>query len=104
MDATAKSADTLHRVKRPYTRKVSTKEENVRLEGVDVGVQYDDEVAVPHPINVSRIATAQQAYALRVWGGHSVDVPVHERLERVRNALNGQNLPHDGVILDGHAL
>ena len=142
MDATAETANKLHRVKRPYVRKSVP-----RLEGEDVGVfatfkhpasaktkvidsidvfpdvgvQYDDEVAVPHPVNVARVEkytaipygdgatgraffTAQQIYAMRVWDGQSVDVPVHERLERVRNALNGQNLPHDGVILDGHNL
>lgn len=99
MDATAETAKPLHRVKRPYVRKSVP-----ALEGAEVGVQYDDEVAVPHPVNVARIHNPSQAYANRVWFGQSVDVPVHERLERVRNALNGQNLPHDGVILDGHNL
>ena len=116
MDATVKTTESVHRVKRPYVRKSVP-----ALEGAEVGVQYDDEVAVPHPVNVARVEkytaipygdgatgraffTAQQIYAMRVWGGQSVDVPVHERLERVRNALNGQNLPHDGVSLDGHKL
>ena len=93
-------------MKRAYTRKpVSTKEANVRLEGGDVGVQYDDEVPVPHPVNVSRMeVTPSQAYALRVWGGQSVDVPVAERCERVRNALRGQNLPLEGVVVGGVSL
>ena len=118
-------------MKRPYVRKpVSTKEANVRLEGGDVGVQYDDEVAVPHPVNVARIDAVigtfnhpavpgtkvigvvevfpdtyiSQAYALRVWNGQSIDVPVPERCERVRNALRGQNLPLEGVIVGGVSL
>jgi len=40
---------------------------------------------------------AAQAYAMRVWGGQSVDVPKHERIERCMNALRGQNLPTDGI-------
>lgn len=39
-----------------------------------------------------------QAYAMRVWGGQSVDVPPAERKERVFNALRGQNLSTDGII------
>jgi hypothetical protein len=92
-------------VKRAYTRKVVTKEQNVRVEGGDVGRQYDDEVPVPHPVNVARVEVSpSQAYALRVWSGQSVDVPVAERCERVRNALRGQNLPIEGVVLEGVVL
>ena len=43
------------------------------------------------------VDSAAQAYALRVWDGQSVDVPRAERIERVLNALLGQNLPTDGV-------
>lgn len=39
-----------------------------------------------------------QAYAMRVWGGQSVDVPPAERIERCMNALRGQNLPTDGIV------
>jgi hypothetical protein len=39
-----------------------------------------------------------QAYAMRVWGGQSVDVPRAERIERCMNALKGQNLPTDGIF------
>lgn len=95
MDATVKDTDKLHRVKRPYVRK-TVKDVNVRLEGADVGVQYDDEVAVPHPVNVERV-NASQAYAMRVWSGQSIDLPLAERKERVLNALRGQNLPTDGL-------
>ena len=39
-----------------------------------------------------------QLYAMRVWGGQSVDLPPAERKERVFNALRGQNLSTDGII------
>ena len=105
MDATAQTTDKLHRVKRAYTKKaVVTKEPNVRAEGADVGVQYDDEVAVPHPVNLARVESKAQAYALRVWGGQSPDVRPAERLDRVRAALAGQNLSADGVMIEGCAL
>lgn len=42
-------------------------------------------------------ASPSQAYAMRVWGGQSVDVPRAERIERCMNALRGQNLPTDGI-------
>jgi hypothetical protein len=40
-----------------------------------------------------------QAYALRVWNGQNRDLPRSERLDRVRRALEGQNLPFEGVVL-----
>jgi hypothetical protein len=40
-----------------------------------------------------------QAYALRVWEGQSVSAPREWRIERVRLALEGQNLPFEGVEL-----
>ena len=43
------------------------------------------------------VDNAAQAYAMRVWDGQSVDVPRAERIERVLNALLGQNLPADGI-------
>lgn len=42
--------------------------------------------------------TDAQNYAMRVWGGQSVDVPRAERIERCMNALRGQNLPTDGIV------
>lgn len=42
---------------------------------------------------------AAQAYAIRVWNGQSTDVPRKERIERVKRALEGQNLPFEGVEL-----
>lgn len=51
-----------------------------------------------HGIKVDLLASAQ-AYALRVWEGQSVSLPRHERIERVKRALAGQNLPFDGVEL-----
>jgi hypothetical protein len=40
-----------------------------------------------------------QAYANRVWSGQSPDAPRAWRIERVRLALEGQNLPFEGVVL-----
>lgn len=45
---------------------------------------------------IEEVSTSQ-AYAMRVWGGQSIDVPRAERIERCMNALHGQNLPTDGV-------
>lgn len=49
-------------------------------------------------IELAADATPAQAYAMRVWGGQSVDVPRHERIERCMNALRGQNLSTDGIV------
>lgn len=38
-----------------------------------------------------------QAYAMRVWSGQSPDVPRAERIARCIRALEGQNLPTEGV-------
>jgi hypothetical protein len=40
-----------------------------------------------------------QAYALRVWNGQSPDVKREEKIRRVKLALEGQNLPFEGVEL-----
>jgi hypothetical protein len=40
-----------------------------------------------------------QTYALRVWNGQSPDVKREEKIRRVKLALEGQNLPFDGVQL-----
>lgn len=46
--------------------------------------------------------TAAQAYAMRVWEGQSPSaMETKERLQRVREALEGQNLPTEGVTLPG---
>lgn len=44
-------------------------------------------------------AVKAQAYANRVWSGQSPDVKRAERIERVKRALAGQNLPFEGVVL-----
>jgi hypothetical protein len=52
------------------------------------------------PVYVSPKADpAAQAYALRVWEGQSIDAPREWRIERVKAALEGQNLPFEGVVL-----
>lgn len=42
---------------------------------------------------------AAQAYADRVWAGQSDTVTRAEKIERVKRALAGQNLPFEGVVL-----
>ncbi len=87
MDATDQDTKPLRRVGRP--RKV--------LEGADAGEATFEAVEV---VSVN----PAQAYADRVWRGQSPDVPVAERLQRVRSALAGQNLDCAGVTLDGNKL
>lgn len=43
--------------------------------------------------------SAAQAYAERIWAGQSDSVPRIERIRRVKLALEGQNLPFEGVVL-----
>ena len=78
MDATTQDTKPLRRVGRPP--KVDTKEPNVL------------------------VGNAAQAYAERVWCGQSDDLPVSDRLDRVRAALVGQNMDCAGVTLDGNKL
>lgn len=40
-----------------------------------------------------------QAYAMRVWNSQAPQVPRAERIRRVKVALEGQNLPFEGVTL-----
>lgn len=40
-----------------------------------------------------------QEYALRVWKGQSPDLPIKERIERVKKALEGQGMAFNGVTL-----
>ena len=87
MDATDQDTKPLRRVGRP--RKV--------LEGADAGEATIEAVEV---VSVN----PAQAYADRVWSGQSIDVPVAERLQRVRAALAGQGMDCTGVALDGNKL
>jgi len=79
MDRTIEGADAVHRVKRGRPAKV-------------------EHVMEVFPAIVDNAAA--QAYAIRIWEGQSVDVPIPERVERVVNGLRGQklsidvNLPH----------
>jgi hypothetical protein len=76
-------------------------EPNAKAEGaecVDCGQavgHYDD---CPVGMGVLPVSAAQ-AYAMRVWEGQSVSLPRKERIERVKRALEGQNLPFEGVEL-----
>ena len=78
MDATAEDTKPIRRVGRP--KKVAD-----AVESVDA-------------------SNAAQAYADRVWAGQSPDVPVAERLSRVRAALAGQNLDCGCVFVGGNKL
>lgn len=42
-----------------------------------------------------------QAYAERVWSGQSADIKRAERIARCEAALQGQNLPTDGIKYPG---
>jgi hypothetical protein len=67
----------------------------VSLVTTDVKLQKDGALVT---VEVRPISVAQ-AYALRVWNGQNRDLPRSERLDRVRRALEGQNLPFEGVVL-----
>ena len=54
---------------------------------------YDD-----CPIGLGELSKAQE-YALRVWKGQSVTEQREWRVERVKQALAGQGLPFEGVVL-----
>jgi hypothetical protein len=43
--------------------------------------------------------STSQAYAMRVWSGQSVSAERSWRIQRVKDALAGQGLPFDGVVL-----
>ena len=51
------------------------------------------------PPYVAERVSAAQAYADRVWAGQSISTLRSWRIERVKAALEGQNLPFDGVEL-----
>ena len=57
----------------------------------------------PTPAPVSDLRERAQAYAMRVWSGQSDSVGRNERIRRVKAALEGQNLPTDGVRFPGDA-
>jgi hypothetical protein len=45
------------------------------------------------------VTTFAQAYANRVWSGQSITADRPWRIARVMEALEGQNLPTEGVVL-----
>lgn len=89
MEEAAKDQHQIRRVGRP--RKVASAAEFVApLNGESRTLEPD-------------IAKAQE-YANRVWAGQSISEYPDWRLGRVREALEGQGLPTDGVIVGGHRL
>lgn len=77
--------------------------EGCRHCGRKEGEQHRVGCAIGEGVDLSAITpcvSAAQAYAMRVWSGQSPTVmPRSERINRVKLALEGQNLPFDGVTL-----
>jgi hypothetical protein len=53
------------------------------------------------PPKVDESLDRAQAYAMRVWSGQASDLKRAERIARVKRALEGQNLPTEGVKYPG---
>ena len=102
MDATTEDTKPLRRVGRP--RKVVEGDDDFAPVSIPAGRAMLDVESVEPMYGPVVSVNPAQAYAERVWAGQSSDVPPHERLERVRAALEGQNLDCAGVTLDGHKL
>jgi hypothetical protein len=72
--------------------------------GMGVGVKLANFAEAKGGVPVAEVhfkgdPSKAQEYALRVWNGQNTDLPRSERLDRVRRALEGQNLPFEGVVL-----
>jgi hypothetical protein len=67
------------------------------------GVFVVPEISPPSAEDVAKVdafrTRAAQAYAMRVWNGQAPQVSRKDRIERVKRALAGQNLPFEGVEL-----
>ena len=98
MDATNQNPEQVRSVKRKYVRKSVEGADAVESVPVVTTTEYTQ---VCEPVNTQHVA---QAYADRVWEGQSPDLPLSERLSRVRAALVGQNLDCAGVVLAGNPL
>ena len=81
MEQAIEGAEPLHRVKGKPGRKPKSK--------------FVEEIAADR---LGGCDPKAAAYAVRVWNGQSPDLPIAERIERVVNALRGQNLPTDGIV------
>ena len=92
MDEAAKDQSILRRVGRP--RKVASVEEFISMPVI--------EPVTLEPVMLEPDTKAKaQEYADRVWAGQSISEHTAWRVQRVREALAGQNLPCDGVIVGG---
>lgn len=93
MDEAAKDKPILRRVGRPKkVEKVSTVAEFI--------APLND---APRTLEVTDAAVRARAqdYANRVWVGQSISEHRPWRVQRVKEALEGQGLPCDGVIVGG---
>ena len=80
MEQAIEGAEPLHRVKGKPGRKPKSK--------------FVEEIAADR---LGGCDPKAAAYAVRVWNGQSPDLPIAERIERVVNALRGQNLLTTGL-------
>lgn len=63
--------------------------DEVERQMVDSGVLEEIQQPTPNEINRDRIE-AMNAYALRIWNGQSPDLPMHDRVGRVKDGLTAQ--------------
>lgn len=82
MDQATQDAEQIHRVKRGRPAKAV----EARVDRIDLGAWMDSEEG------------KATAYALRIWHGQSVDVPIGERVERIVNGLRGQGMSIDVIL------
>ena len=80
MEQAIEGAEPLHRVKGKPGRKPKSK--------------FVEEIAADR---LGGCDPKAAAYAVRVWNGQSPDLPIADRIERVMNALRGQNLLTTGL-------
>jgi hypothetical protein len=74
--------------------------------GIGVGPHINSDTSrEPEDVieSAAHIAERAQAYAMRVWAGQARDVKRAEKIARVQRALQGQNLPTDGIRYPGDA-
>lgn len=81
---------------KPKCKECGRKESEGHYDDCPVGLGVPVGTALQVAVDTSSIA---QAYALRVWEGQSESAPREWRVERVRQALEGQGMSMEGVEL-----